>query len=317
MAEGTIHPSATFDEERYVHEIHKALTAKQINHDAVIDYLVKISNAQRQMLRTPYKYHYQKDLEETLVKELKGDLENVIISLLQTPAKADAIALQKAVKGLGTDERALIELLTTRSNEEIEAARNTFYTTYNRTLEDAITADTSGDFRLFLLQLCRGARDQTTQIDSFAAKHIANELNTGVEKKEKFEKLKFLVETNPHQLQLIFSEYEKISGGKTFEKFLEKDFSSDAKDLVLALAQVARNKPLFFAQQINHAVKGFGAKHADLIRILVSRSEIDLDAIKVEYEKAFGKTLLDTIKSEAKGDYKNALVALVFGNRKN
>ncbi|CAJ0581037.1 unnamed protein product, partial [Mesorhabditis spiculigera] len=316
MSDGTIHASASFDEERFVHELHKALSAKTVNHDVIIDYLVKINNPQRQMLRTPYKQHYAADLETVLTKELKGELEHVIVSLIQTPPKADAVALQKTVKGLGTDEKALIEILTTRNNEEIEAARNTYYTLYNRTLEDAITADTSGDFRSMLLQLCRGQREHGTLTDNFVAKQIANDLNAGVDKKERFNKFRFLSELNSNQLQRVFAEYEKVSG-KTFDKFLEKEFSGDGKDLMLAMAQVAKNKPLFFAQQIHNAVKGFGAKHHDLIRILVSRSEIDLEAIKAEYEKAYGKTLLDTIKSETKGDYKNALVALVIGNRKN
>lgn len=52
----------------------------------------------------------------------------------------------------------------------------------------------------------------------------------------------------------------------------------------------------FFARRLNRAVKGVGTDERTLIRIIVSRSEIDLAAIKNEYDRLFQRTLMDEIK---------------------
>ncbi|MFH4984045.1 hypothetical protein AB6A40_010754 [Gnathostoma spinigerum] len=59
---------------------------------------------------------------------------------------------------------------------------------------------------------------------------------------------------------------------------------------------------------------GLGTSDQDLIRIIVSRSEVDLKSIKHEYESLYETPLVDAIKSECSGDYRKALVAIVEGN---
>ena len=46
-----------------------------------------------------------------------GALQNLVLALLDTKAMYDASCLQKAMKGLGTDEDVLIEILCTRTNQ--------------------------------------------------------------------------------------------------------------------------------------------------------------------------------------------------------
>ncbi|VDK54550.1 unnamed protein product, partial [Cylicostephanus goldi] len=96
--QATIHPSASFDEERAAESLERAMRGYGTDKQRVVDILVKCNNAQRQMIRTPYKTRYGKDLETELKRELSGDLEDVIIALMQTPTKRDVMDLHKAVK---------------------------------------------------------------------------------------------------------------------------------------------------------------------------------------------------------------------------
>lgn len=58
---------------------------------------------------------------------------------------------------------------------------------------------------------------------------------------------------------------------------------------------------------------GAGTDDLTLIRIIVTRSESDLQHVKKEFERLYDRTLLSAVKSETSGDYKRALCAIIGG----
>ena len=65
--------------------------------------------------------------------------------------------LHGAMRGLGTNDQDLIRVVTTRAEIDMYYIKQEYLAMYRRTLEQAITGDTSGDYRLFLLTLVGGA----------------------------------------------------------------------------------------------------------------------------------------------------------------
>ena len=65
---------------------------------------------------------------------------------------------------------------------------------------------------------------------------------------------------------------------------------------VVYIVKTVHNRPAYFAERLHLAMKGLGTDDDALIRIIVSRCEIDLANIKYEYERAHGKTLLSAVK---------------------
>jgi hypothetical protein len=56
-------------------------------------------------------------IDGVLQDELGGNFENVILALMAPPAEFDAKELREAMKGAGTDEAVLSELICTRTND--------------------------------------------------------------------------------------------------------------------------------------------------------------------------------------------------------
>jgi len=67
----------------------------------------------------------------------------------------------------------------------------------------------------------------------------------------------------------------------------------------------------YYAACLYEAMKGLGTDDDDLIRLLVSRSESDLQNIKAIYAKMYGKSLYDAVKSELSGDYEKLFLTLI------
>ncbi|NXE53330.1 ANXA7 protein, partial [Dromaius novaehollandiae] len=75
--------------------------------------------------------------------------------------------------------------------------------------------------------------------------------------------------------------------------------------------QCALNRPAFFAERLYHSMKGAGTDDSTLIRIVVTRSEIDLVQIKQMFTQMYQKTLAAMIASDTSGDYRRLLLAIV------
>ena len=79
--------------------------------------IIKIrNNAQRQKIKVVYKASFGRDLIEELKSELKGNLEDAVVALFEAPVDYDVSELKRAMKGAGTDEDTLIEIIASRPN---------------------------------------------------------------------------------------------------------------------------------------------------------------------------------------------------------
>lgn len=104
-----------------------------------------------------------------------------------------------------------------------------------------------------------------------------------------------LCQRNRSQLKLIFEEYQKLTGHE-FEQAIKNEFSGTTKDILLALVHCIRDKIDYLATRLHESMEGIGTDDRVLIRIIVSRSEIDLGDIKESFQKKYGKSLADFVK---------------------
>ena len=92
----------------------------------IIKEISAITNDQRQIVKEKYMLLYGKSLEKDLKSELKGDFEDIIIALLKPRFEYEAECLRDAIKGIGTREHVVIELLCTKESDEIEKLKEAY-----------------------------------------------------------------------------------------------------------------------------------------------------------------------------------------------
>ncbi|XP_029376876.1 annexin A11-like isoform X1 [Echeneis naucrates] len=299
-----------------VEVLRKAMKGFGTDEQAIINLLGSRSNKQRVPLLRAYKTSYGKDLIKDLHSELSGDFRKLVMAMLKTPTEFDAYELNSAIKGAGTDEACLIEILSSRSNNEIKEINRIYKQEHKKSLEDAISGDTSGHFRRLLVSLAQGNRDERENVDISLAKQDAQALYAAGENKLGTDESKFnaiLCARSKSHLRAVFLEYQHMCG-RDIEKSISREMSGDLESGMLAVVKCIKNTPAYFAERLYKSMKGAGTKDRTLIRIMVSRSEVDMLDIRQEYVKNYGKSLYTHISGDTSGDYKKLLLMLCGGS---
>ncbi|XP_050684882.1 annexin B10 isoform X3 [Leptidea sinapis] len=315
--EPTVVGVANFNAVEDAAALRAAMKGLGTDEDAIIEILTTRSNVQRQAIAKAFTHEYGRDIIEDLKSELGGHFEDVIVALMLPPAEYMCKELHHCMEGLGTDEKVLVEILCTRTKREIAEIVQTYENLYNRPLAEHMCSETSGHFRrlLTLIVTCsgQGARDEESGADESRAAEAAQQLFDAGEGKwgtdeEIFNKI--LAHESFAQLRLIFEAYKNIAG-RTIEQAIKAEISGELSEALSAIVECVENASAWFARRLRDAMQGLGTDDRTLIRIIVSRSEVDLGAIKREYETIYDKTLLSEVRGETSGDYRKALVALL------
>jgi annexin A7/11 len=295
--------------------LRKAMKGFGTDEDAIIEVLCRRSCAQRMEIAKAFKTGYGKDLIENIKSECRDNFLNLLIALLTPTFEYYARELHDAMEGKGTDEDVLIEVMCGLRNYEIQNINAYYAMLYGMKLEDALRQDTSGCFKRLMVSLACGGRDESMVVDHNQAKLDAQLLkDSGIGRMGTDESDRILCTRNYEQIKVIAREYEQLTG-HTLEKDIKKEFSGDVEDGMVALLRCALNRSEFFARRLHKSMAGFGTFDRDLIRLVVTRCEIDMVDIKEAFQQKYGKPLKSFIKGDTSGDYKHALYALIGENR--
>ncbi|ETE70411.1 Annexin A5, partial [Ophiophagus hannah] len=256
---GTVKDFPGFDARSDAEVLRKAMKGLGTDEDPILKILTGRSNAQRQEIAVQFKTLFGRDLIDDLKSELTGKLETLMVSLMRPERIYDAHALKHAIKGAGTDEQVLTEILASRTPAEIRNIKQVYQEEYEADLEDHITSDTSGYYQRMLVVLLQANRDPDGQIKE------------------------------------IFDKYMTISGFQ-IEETIDRETSGPLEKLLLAIVKCVRSVPAYFAECLFYAMKGAGTDDETLIRIMVSRSEKDLLDIRQAFRRDFAKSLHHVIQ---------------------
>ena len=110
-------------------------------------------------------------------------------------------------------------------------------------------------------------------------------------------------------MTLISQIYYKYS--KTLFEVIESLFSGDTKRLFKAIVYSLISPSEYFAYRIHKSIKGLGTKDTILIRVLVSRDEVDIFRIKRYFKQLYQKDMYDAVKDDVSENYQTLLLELI------
>lgn len=311
----TVRPAENFDAEADATALRNAMKGWGCNNEVITEILPKRSANQRVQIEEAYKNLYGKDLTDDLKDELGGNFERLVVALMMPWPQVAARALKKAVKGVGTDESTIIDILCTANNCQIKFITEAFKEMYEDDLEEVLKGELAGDFQHLMVAVAQAARHEDAPVDHAKAKEDAEKLLEAGEMKVGTDEGVFtsvLVRNSYPQLQAVAEAYGGLnSSEKSLEEAVESELGGDLLNAAKTILAISKNKDVYWAQRIHDSMAGFGTDDKALITAIVLRSEIDLGNIKKEYQNLYEKSLAEAIQSETSGDYKQLLLALI------
>jgi len=200
------------------------------------------------------------------------------------------------MKGFGTDEKALIRILSTKDPLQVAAIRDTYSRLHRRNLEGDIRDETSGWLEKGLVQLVRGPLLNDV--------HMLHDAMDGPGTKEKVLNDVLLGRSNA-DMQAIKSQYQR-----TFHRRLEDAVRDDLSMkterhfmIVLAAQRAEDAAPVIKAEidrdvnDIYDATEGkIGTDEMKVCSILSTRNDNQIRAIAHEYKQKYARNLEDVIR---------------------
>lgn len=285
-----------------------------------------------------YQVKYGRALKTDLEWDLRGYFKDCCLLLTEDPYYLMAKSIYYALKGFGTNENTIIEIIVGCTPSEIKKLKAAYIYVLRdkgvrspkRNLESDLRAETSGYFCKMLLHILKADTPEPTseQLQNIKRKGGSvmvneNEVSQAIKQvREALEKpknatasvlLNAFMNKNVWEIAAMEKEYKQTTGKSMVQAIpdvLEDEFGT----LLAAMVEHAVDRPKFYSEALYRAMAGAGTHDFMLMRIIILRSEIDLGNIKESFEKDH-KSLDDWVKGETSGHYEKILLTLMNENR--
>jgi len=289
-------------------DIHSAIHVFTNDTMKIIDIIGRRPNWHLQKVREEYEKLYEKDLVEYLLNNTHFNFRKLLSAIVRSRAESRAEEVYRAVKGLGTDEQALIDVIIHNSDHQLEEAKQFFRQKYEKSMDEWVKGDTSGNFEKVLVHALKAKRDDNVRpelVDSDAeALYKAGEGKWGTDE-DTF--IKILTDRSFEHIRLVDAKYT-TKRGHGLEKAIRSETSGWFK---VALIGCLTDPFDYWSHRCHDAIAGLGTDDKLLVRCFSENSKPFLQQVSQAYVKHYGKTLLDDVKGDTSGHYRQLLEVLL------
>jgi len=301
---------------RDVEAIRKAMKGFGTDEKALIQILSKKDPIQINTIRTQFYQRLMRDMVKDIESETSSYFKEGLVEIARGPLATDCHNLFNAMKGMGTKEAILDDILIGRSNADIIAIKQEYQRIFKRTLEGDLKGDLSAATEQMYMMIVSARRAEDSHpVMPQEIEQTVTDLQQGIGNmvsKNAALVCQILTSKNDAQLRAIAQSYQQRFH-KDLAGVLKSAFSGHMEDALLLLLARAQNRALAEATRLEESMAGMGTKDVLLVQRIV-RCHWDrnfMNAVSNEYKKKYGRDLVKKIEGETRGDYERLMVACV------
>ena len=304
-------PEEIEDLEAKSSQFHDALFGQPLDELILVDILCSTTNEERQLIRGFYKKSYGHLIQNDINTQLKDRLRQIAIDMFDTPYEYDARELHTALSSFTNDTSVIIEIFASRPSGYLEIVDKAYNNFYKISLKEEVKKQCGGEFAEYLIALMEVERPTEQTISGNDAYECAEDLKNGglTTAGTDVEKFKTVfIDKSREDLILISRAYYERSKKNIYDA-IENEVPGKNRSLLKAIIFAIITPAQFFADKIAKA--GISNDYNTIRRVLISRSEIDMYAIRDYYYMEYNSELRNDIKDEDNDDsYGQILVNL-------
>ncbi|KAE8375372.1 hypothetical protein BDV26DRAFT_268001 [Aspergillus bertholletiae] len=304
------------DFQREADALRKAMKGFGTDEKALVQILSQPDALQMAGIRQTYTNYIRRDLYKDVKSETSGYFRDSLLAVIDGPLMHDVTSAREAVKGIGTKEWLLNDVLVGRSNADLKSIKATYERTYGRSLEKDVKDDLSYETQnLFTMILRADRHEESFPIDPRAIEEEARSLHSATAARMRNnvqEVCSIFARSSDNELRAInqaFTARYNVS----LEKHIDKEFSGHMKEALLQMLRGAVDPAMRDAELLEDCMKGMGTKDVKLVSRVVRLhwNRAHKDQIKRAYRHRYGKDLIERVRGETSGDYQRFMVALL------
>ncbi|ROV87742.1 hypothetical protein VMCG_10590 [Cytospora schulzeri] len=259
---------------------------------------------------------HRRDLVDDIKDETSGDFGYGIVQLARGPLMADVHMLYEAMKGAGTKEKVLNDVLLGRSNADITAIKIEYKKAFDKDLiaavKDELSLKTERHFDIVLS--AQRVEDSVLPVQADIDRDV-DALYSATEGKLGTDEIRvcsILSTRNDEQIRAIAYTYKRRYA-RDLDTVIRKEFRGHMEEALLFQLNRALDKYMHQAKLIEEPMKGAGTKDYLLVsRVVRSHWNKDnMERVKGAYLKCYGTSLAKRIKGETSRDYQSLMLACI------
>jgi hypothetical protein len=268
-----------------------------------------------------------------------GRSESSEVDVNQVKKDVDEI-VRAGIKKIGTDESKFLTLFGTRSFAYLRKFFSEYQLSTNKTIEDSIKSEFSGNLAKSFLALIANIRNRPGYFASEIKKsikglgtdeHTLNRIIVSRSEidmkqiKEEFEraynkKMESEVKSDASGYYgKLLAELLKDPNGRIFDTPSEPDVPhviETVEEPIIeetpTLVEAANFNPSSDAEKLRKAMKGLGTDEKTIIDILGRRTNKQRQELKTTFKSMFGRDLVKDLHSELSGNFRDAVESLMI-----
>lgn len=283
---------------------------------ALIQVFAHISPLELLVLKDYFQQCYGHSLPSRITDKTTGYFRLALSSILLGPLQHDVQSIHEALKGAGTKESLLDDVLIGRSNADMHAIKQAYQQTYHRSLESDVRSDLSAKTeRMYTMILAGTRQEDSAPVNPQSVDSDVTELHRATENRHGAEQLTvcfILSNRSDGQIRAIAHAYER-KYRVPLEKVIKNDFAGHMEDALVQMVQCGTDRAMKDAVALEECMKGAGTKDTKLVGRVVRLhwDRAHMAQVRGAYQTKYHRDLVSRIKGETSGDYERILVAMV------